>query len=296
MAAGNKFKYLFLLLILITVFISYLVNINALIFHLYEFEQQLLNFQKNNKEMRHVNLIAKYKLHKDKYEEKIGYKVFFKREHELIELTDEILQSNDMSSSKYLKGALPNIIRYMNEFLRKLHGSKKTTVFDDMYIKELDIGYFLERKMYYIEAVSYYKKVLERDFVDDDIRSGVALHMGFCYALAGKVKKARRYYNQVILNYRNTDTAVIASILLNYLNGFNKKQKEIMSSSLSQGKRGLKLFELMAFKSALENLSQASEDTSIPPHQILFLKGKCYDQLGEKKKAARFEGKKENKG
>lgn len=158
---------------------------------------------------------------------------------------------------------------------------------DDPGLVTVDLAYYYERNFHFKKAVELYERSLSDYNLNRSIRAGVLLHEGYCHALSGNAPKARERYQTVIDKYGNESSAITATILLGYLEGFRLAREKALSGAGDPLQTSQNLVNLLAYEQALSLLTTAErgarpEDAP----RIRYFMGRCYAGMGDTAKAA----------
>jgi len=282
----NSVKVLLIfILLIITV---YLLSVNRIVLsiRIAELQDYLQNIDRNEGSIDHIALVATYEIHKKIYEERITQDEADTAEHALNSLSIST-ESHTAKVSKLDRiSSLPAL--HLINFNRHILG-KPPVIFEqnsNTGYRELDEAYYYERNFLYKKAASFYSRALERNSFNSQYRSSILLRQGYCYAMAGYNDKAMKNYKTIISDYSNESSAITASILLTYLEGFNRAREIILLDKSHPVLKSRRLVNLLAYEQALKIIEEIENKASpgdLP--SIQYFKARCYSGLGEPQKA-----------
>lgn len=253
---------------------------------LQEMEFKLIDYRNSSKNIDHMALVASYNLQKMRYENLISNDKADLQEVLIRSMMQKKDEAKIIKSDRYgifLKPAL----FYMN-IMRSLLGKDKikTVTKNQRGNFELDYAYYLERNLIFKKSIDNYNYAMKKSEFMENVRVGIQLHQGYCHALSGNYKEAKRKYNKIIKNYGNKEIGITATLLLWYLEKFEKEQKRIIANNDSDYIKSTKLLNLMAYDKALallEKIEYSSSKKSLL--QIRYYKALCFEKLGKKNRA-----------
>lgn len=232
----------------------------------------------------HISLIATYEVNKKIYEERITQDAADSIEHGIISM--QINQSREKPGKEYKIFHYP-AIQIIN-FNRKILGKPpiKYSYDRDDYYSDLDQAYYYERNYLFIKAIPLYDRILERKNLSSTMRASILLRKGYCYALSGFDDKAQQSYRMVISEHGHEGTAVTATVLLRYLEGFSQARQRVLSDDADSIFKSRRLVSLLAYEKALEVLNKVSKNASADDiAQIEYFKARSYRGMGNSEKA-----------
>ena len=235
----------------------------------------------------HISLIATYEVNKKIYEQRITQDIADSIENKISSLQIPHLREKNVYSYEIIYYPALCIINFNREVLGKppVRYSRETEV----YYKELDQAYYYERNYLYKKAITLYDTILDRSSLNKTLRASILLRKGYCYALSGSDEKARENYKRVISEYGQEGSAVTATVLLQYLEGFSQARKKVLSEEADSLVKSRKLVSLLAYEKALDVLNAASKNASSKEiAQIDYFKARSYRGMGNKEKAVEF--------
>ncbi|RME90898.1 MAG: tetratricopeptide repeat protein, partial [Candidatus Hydrogenedentota bacterium] len=146
----------------------------------------------------------------------------------------------------------------------------------------LEKGFFAEKLKQFPEAILHYTEALS--LKPDKLATSYAkLHRGYCYAILGKNKKAKKDLKFVIKKAPAKEMKLAAKFLLQELNKKEKKQQKI---ALLQGvKQGIAYLKIMEFNKAINVFTKELKKEKTA--KVYYYRGQSYENLGKFKKAVR---------
>ncbi|HSV97986.1 MAG TPA: hypothetical protein VLM75_13785 [Spirochaetota bacterium] len=283
----NKGKFTIVVAVSLCV-TAFLVAINhiTLAVRLNEMKSSLQEFDNREGSVDHIGLVATYEIHKKMYEERLApdqADIMEQRIESLILREKEDMRAVPLAERMISMPALwvINMNRYVLGKRPLRLGAGKDAVSAD-----LDLAYYFERNFLFERAIEAYDRVLAKRGLDSAVRAGVLLHQGYCYALSGKNVNAKGNYQTIIRDFSGENSAITATILLRYMEGFARAQERILGSGADPLLKSRKLVNLMAYKQALDILEK--EEVSATQKNLAFIrfsKARCYTGLGRPAKA-----------
>jgi tetratricopeptide (TPR) repeat protein len=232
----------------------------------------------------HISLIATYEINKKIYEKRITQAAADSIEHKISYL--QVNQLRESSDNKYEIFFYPAL--YIINFNRTVLGKPpvKYASEKEVFFRDLDQAYYYERNYLFKKAISFYNRVLQVRNLNSTLRASILLRKGYCYALSGSENKAQENYNRVIKEFGHEGSAVTATVLLRYLEGFSRARKRVLSDNADSLVKSRKLVSLLAYEKALEVLNDASKKASPEDiAQIEYFKARSYRGMGNSEKA-----------
>lgn len=144
----------------------------------------------------------------------------------------------------------------------------------------LDVAYFLERNRQYRDALKVYEEARRQPFFDKEKNPVILLHEGYCNAIIGNTGKANEKYQEIISNDSNGDIAIVAAILLKYLEDFKEYRDIVVSSDEASIEKSEKLVKLTAYNEALDILEGLKNEEDADKDRISYLQGRCFENIG----------------
>ena len=170
----------------------------------------------------HIQLIMKYNVSKKRYNKKITQDKADIIEHKIDSITSEKTSYDTVLYNHYKIFTIPALfIININRFL--IGKEPIQDLRTENTLSYLEIAYFYERNNFYKKALVNYKKALECNLSNKSIKGSIMLHQGFCHALLGNSEKAKILYHKIIKEFSSRQIAITATVLLNYLKGFNNE-------------------------------------------------------------------------
>ena len=274
--------------ILSLLLISFLFFVNKMVIYirLNELKTSLQDLDKNEGSIDHISLIATYELHKKIYEERITQDTADSIEQKLNSLSLPVKADDVLSLDIYRLLAFPAVA--MINLNRKILGKPPVRYISNNSdeFEHLDHAYYDERNFFFKRAIYEYDKALLHKNISSTLKSSILLRQGYCYALAGDNEKAKYNYNTIITEYSNESSAITASILIRYLEGFTLAREKVLYDSSDPLLKSQKLVSLLAYEKALDIINSTeliSGSRDLP--RILYFKARCYSGLGQPEKA-----------
>ena len=271
---------------LLVVVYLYMINQMVISIRLNELKIYLQEFDKSEGSVDHIALIATYEINKKIYEERISQDKADEIEQKINSLSLTVNSDEEMTSDKfhiffYPALGLININRLIlgKSPVKSLHAS------GDQF-KDLDAAYYFEKNFLFKQAIAQYDKALLNKNLSSTLKSSILLRQGYCYALDGADDRAMNNYNIIIKDYSYESSAITASILAQYLEGFSQARNMILNGKSDPVLKSQKLVNLLAYEQALKIINAAelkSGSKDLP--RILYYKARCYSGLGQPEKA-----------
>ncbi len=189
------------------------------------------------------------------------------------------------SRGRYLKGparfALNAIRLFMGKDLR--HQETETNKED----KVIEAAYFWERNRHYDKASAVYAGLLKNTGLSASTRRYILLHQGFCLAMVSKYGEAHQTYEELIRRYPESEAAVVAWKVLDFLDQIKRELKSLEGQSVSSFEKGKSLYLLMDYRGAIRAFSIMLQSLVVSPQTLeaRFLKGRAHEELGESREA-----------
>jgi len=267
---------------------GYLFFVNKIVIsiRLNELKTYLQETDKNEGGIDHIALIATYEIHKKIYEERISQDDADTAENKISSLSLPIRHAPEESGDISSAIKLPAL--YIINFNRKVLGKPPVNFHrsNDSEFKVLDEAYYYERNFMFKHAIARYDKALESRNFSSSYRSSILLRQGYCYALTEDHNMAMKNYNTIIKDYSQESSAITASILIRYLEGFSLARERVLTGESDPVLKSRKLVSLLAYKQALkiiEDFENKASQSELP--SIQYFKARCYSGLGEPQKA-----------
>jgi tetratricopeptide (TPR) repeat protein len=279
---------------ILTVFLSliiivFLIFLNDIIIfiRLNELKANLYEQDRRESSLDHIGLVATYQIHKNIYEKKIT--------QENADVIEERVLSLVNSEEKEYSASIPIKYKIISRpalmiinFNRGIIGKNPLTfhLADERHLTDLDLAYYYERNFLFTKAIIIYDKVLNNRTISSTLKASVMLHQGYCYALAGMNEKAMNIYSTIINKFSQESSAITASILSRYLEGFKLAREKVIGSNVDPLIIGQDLVNLLAYEQALKILEDAvhkAKQEDIP--RIKYFLARCFTGLGKPEKA-----------
>lgn len=267
---------------------AFLVAINhiTLSVRLNEMKNSLQEFDNREGGVDHIGLVATYEIHKKMYEERLAPGQADVMEQRLDSLV--LREKEDMRVVPLAERMISMPALWVINMNRYVLGKRplRLGAGEDAVSVDLDVAYYFERNFLFERAIEAYEKVLAKRGLGSAMRAGVLLHQGYCFALSGKNVSAKGNYQTIIRDFSGENSAITATILLSYMEGFARARERILGSGADPLLRSRKLVNLMAYKQALDILEK--EEASATQNNLAFIrfsKARCYTGLGRPAKA-----------
>lgn len=282
----NSVKILFVLIPLLIV--SYLFFVNRIIIsiRLNELQKYLEDTDANEGNIDNIALIATYEIHKKIYEERMSQDEADTAEHKLDSL------SLPLHSPGIIYGGINTILTLpavsLINFNRRMLGKPPVNYEknNDLAYRELDQAFYYEKNFMFKRAIPLYSRALESNIFNERYRSSILLRQGYCYALSGNNDKAMSNYSKVIKDYSQESSAITASILIRYLEGFRMARERVLLNESDPLLKSRMLVNLLAYEQALKIIEDTeTKATSKDIPSLQYFKAQCYSGLGQPEKA-----------
>ncbi len=281
----RKITITILLVIIITAFLLF-VNDVVISVRLNELQADLREQDHRESSLDHIGLIATYQVNKNIYEKKISQEDADAIESNVMLLVKTEGTDYSVAPVRYSLISRPAVL-FIN-INRSIIG-KEPLVYNlssNRDMADLDMAYYCERNFLFKRAIELYDKALEKNYADSALEASILLHQGYCYALAGLNDKAMHNYNTIINKYGNENSAITASVLLRYLEGFKLARERVLSGGGSPLSRSQDLVALLSYEQALKILEE--EEHKAGPGDITrikYYKARCFTGIGRPEKA-----------
>jgi len=244
--------------------------------------------QKTSREdnsLDHIGLLMKYRVYKKIYENRITQDDADVVELRVNSILADMTAAKKVSMERYEYLSKPSLA-VINLFRSIIRKGPIQDIRDDKSNVFLEIAYYYERNNYFARALDIYEKALREEKRDRSKRAGIHLHRGFCHAILGNYKTAKKELMTVINDYGDKPASNTALILLRYIEGFKSELDRILKYERDSTGKSEKLVRLLAYREAL-NVINKIEKTAPPADKprILYLKGRCLENLSRKEKA-----------
>jgi len=149
--------------------------------------------------------------------------------------------------------------------------------------KELEVAYFYERNRRYEKALTIYDSILKAKKHKPEMEAYIILHRGYCLSMMGELKKAQDSYEDIIARFPDSETATVAWKLLEFINTVDDELKTARETTAKGMEYGKRLYFLMDYKNAITIFSELerSGGQDEKTAEALFLKARCFEELGE---------------
>ncbi len=271
--------------LLIVVYL-YMINQMVISIRLNELKNYFLEFDRSEGSVDHIALIATYEINKKIYEDRISQDKADELEQQINSLSlpvnnGEELTSNILNIFSYPAMGLININRLiLGKPPVKYHADPGYEFI------ELDKAYYFEKNYLFKQAIAQYDKALLDRNLNSTLKASILLRQGYCYALDGAEEKALSNYNVIITDYSYESSAITASILAKYLEGFSLARDMVLLEKSDPVLKSQRLLNLLAYEQALEIINAADQKAgSKDLPRMLYFKARCYRGLGQPEKA-----------
>lgn len=278
--------FLFIIILLSIIIIITMLFLNDMVYNvrLLELKAFLQEINRMNSNVDYLFLVAKYKLHKELYENKIKYLDLDKEELKVAVLLSNFQKQNELVLHKYDKTSAP--IFYVLNFLRFFFNKPPLhQIINNPVDEELVIAYYFERNNNYKNALKLYDGLVNKYKLTIDKKLIVILHEGFCNAIIGEYAKAKDKYLYIIKNYNNEEIAITAAILLRYLENFQGEIEKIKKSNMPDIDKSENLYKIIAFKDAIEILDNVQSNNQNELEKVNYLKARCLEETDQKEES-----------
>ncbi|MFH0918934.1 MAG: AgmX/PglI C-terminal domain-containing protein [Fibrobacterota bacterium] len=271
------------LFVLFIIAFSVFFNMSVIDIRFQELDKTLYRIAHQQDLNKSLNMLAKYSIIKRRmergYEDSADYAVESKV---MAVIASDFLKDEPRNLSAW--NYLNPIVRIGMNLLRVIMG--KSQMAETEKIKdnqELEVAYFYERNRRYDKALSMYVSILKAKKHSSDIEAYIILHKGFCESMNGDMEKARASYEDVIARFADTEAAVTAWTLLDFINKVDDELTEIRKNQAPTIAYGKQLYLLMDYKNAITVFSEIEKSAKDPRvlSEAVFLKGRCHEELGE---------------
>ncbi len=280
-------KYAFYILLSITLLgfiFFFLIQKNLVSIHLFDLKNKLEQAEIKENSLDHIWLVAKYKIHKKLYENKIEQQQADHLEFRSLSIINELKLNNKTENPVFFHS-----ISHVINFIRIISGKEPLATQKSSNLNlYLTIAYYYERNRQYQKALTFFKKALEQNNKQNYIKASILLHMGYSCAITGKYKQAKFYYLHIIQNYAKENLVLTATILLSYLEDFNKEIKKVLKSKDNKIVKSEKLYQLFYCEESIKILKTISQGNSLQKSKIMYLKGRCNEETGKANDALAF--------
>lgn len=140
----------------------------------------------------------------------------------------------------------------------------------------LTLGYNLERRRYFAEALVTFKKVIGSD-TRADVDDFARLHAGYCLFFLGEYTLARAEW-QTTLKSSMPQNQHLAARLIAWLDTFEKQRTQAVRLANAR-RRAESLYGILAYKESLEALLLVAENRRDPDYH--YLRGRVYEGPGK---------------
>lgn len=257
MKDGKKQIYpFFLVLITVSIFVSmFILNDVVRYIRILELRSFISDINRSVAQVDYLNMITKFKLHKDLFKDKIREGDLDKEEMKVNLLISSFEDQKEISFEKY-QSVTPLILGLINAMRGIFRKPPIKLSFEKSQDDQIAVAYYYERNKKYGKALAVYKTLLEANSAENEKNPVIILHQGFCYAVQGDYENAKAKFLKIITGYNNEDVSITAAILLGYLEEFRKEVEKIKLSDENSIQKSEKLFKLIAYNEALDILDE----------------------------------------
>lgn len=273
--------------ILLLLGLSILFNYSVVEVRLDDLNSILSQAAKSQAEDKALGMLAKYELIKRRMERRAETS----DDYELETRVQAILMSggSDEKTPPMSRVILKKPARIVLSFIRMLMG-KELRAYEEDVSKErelIEVGYFWERNRHYDRAISIYQKILGTKDLNKGLQRYVMLHNGFCLSMVSKYRESKAMYEEVIREFPDSEAAVIAWKLLDFIDQISTRLTSINKRSMSDFERGKNYYLLMDYRGAIKSFSKLLRGNKRFTNraEALFLKGRSHEELGENHEA-----------
>ena len=271
------FIFLFVGCILFVLF----VNDSLMQLRAKELRLHLMENAYNGVSLNHFSLISEYENSKNLYTNKISEDLYEKQMANL-EIVKNIESAENYSLE--LAGNLSERIslRFVNTLRFVLGKNMIQNIGQSDYYRYLYSAYYYEKNYLFEKAILDYEKAYLEN-TDPVLRAGILLHQGFCYAMISETARANEKYSRVMQNYNGSEVAVTASILQQFLYGFQAERDRLLADGKVSVAKTKKLISLFAYIDAwdmIENVEKLPGNNSL---ELMYYKAVLLEKQGKKK-------------
>ncbi|HEY1406726.1 MAG TPA: hypothetical protein VF857_08970 [Spirochaetota bacterium] len=264
-----------------------MVNNVTLSVRMRELKIYLQKLDRSENKIDFVNLIARYNLNSRLYDKGLSDDEANMVEYKMSELalSRKSYDTVRISGTRYVSEFALMFINAIRFFIGKdgISESSESDLSDN-----LNTAYFFERNNIYDRALKFYAMAEKEAEKDGDLKAGIMIHKGFCYAMMSNYGLARDTFTDVMHKYGNNEVAVIAAVLLRYLDAFEREQKIVLPGKDDPLIKGEKMFRLMAYDKTLEIFKEVKDTYSGEDKaKISYFTARAYEETGKHKEAVK---------
>ncbi len=271
---------------LITIVFLILTNEIAISIRLNELSSSLQDIDRTEGSIDNIGLVATYEIHKKLFENRISQEEADAIEQRINSLA--ILEKSRPPQFDLLFAIISYPALTMINFNRMILGKMPLVRHydDDSGHVNIDLAYYYERNFLFQRAIKLYDESLINNNLNSSLKAGVLLHQGYCYALSENNDMARKNYLTVINKYGQESSAITATILLGYLEGFRLARERVLNKKEDLVSTSQSLVNLLAYQQALSMLKTAElEARTEDLPRIKYYIARCFAGMGDTNKA-----------
>ena len=271
---------------LLIVIYLYMINHMVISIRLNELRFYLLELDRSEGSVDHISLIATYEINKKIYEERISQDKADEIEQKINSLSLPVNRGEESTSNIFDIFPYPalGLININRMILGKSPVQYQSAPGDEL--KDIDKAYYFEKNFLFKPAIAQYGKALLNKHLSSTLKASILLRQGYCYALDGDDERAMNNYNIIITDYSYESSAITASILAKYLEGFSLARNMVLNGKSDPVLKSQKLVNLLAYEQALKIINAVELKSGFKDlPRILYFKARCYSGLGQPEKA-----------
>lgn len=281
---GKFFLFTIILASCIIIFGMIILNDNVTTFGIIELNGLLNEMNREISEVDYLGMTGKFKLHMELYKDEINQQQFDEKELRVAMIISEY--DNTVSIYYRKQNPISHLLFMFTNLVRTLINKQPLSIeYNNPTDDDLSRAYYYERNNYYDDALKIYNRILKKGNLDTGKIPVVMIHKGFCLALLRKINEAKDILTEVIRQYNNESLALAAATLLQYIAYFEQEINKTKESEENALDKSEKLYKLIAYKDALEILDKMSFEDEEQKERILYLKARCYEEVGEKEES-----------
>lgn len=272
-----------ILFVVLILGLSVLFNMSIIDVRMQELDKTLTRVSRQQDLNKSLNMLAKYSIIKRRmergYEDADDYTIESKV---MAVIASDFLkdQPRKLSTWNYIYPVVKISINAIRLLMGKSIVNETGNETDN---RELEVAYFYERNRRYEKALDIYGSIIKAKKHTPEGEAYIILHQGFCQSMIGDLNKARASYEAIISRFPDSETAAVAWKLLEFINTVDDELQVTrgkVEATLEYGKR---LYLLMDYKNAITVFSEIERKggTDDRTAEAIFLKARCYEELGE---------------
>ena len=278
--------FIILLIIFSILILGVMIFMNDVIYyiHLHELNNYLTFLNREESNIDYLNMVRKYKLHRQWYEDHITSYEFDKEELKLAYITLENENLNEQKTKNKYELISPYILKIINSF-RQIF--QKNPIQSDLVneLNNLSTAYYFERNKAYQKALTSYELAFNDPNIPLEYIPIIILHEGFCHSIIGNYQVAEEKYLSIINQYNKKKISITAAILLQYITDFQNEIKKLRDSDEKSLVKSEKFFKLIAFNDALNEIEKVEKIDEDVIDKITYIKARCYEETGKKQES-----------